>query len=143
MYPVISFTADTEFLGKKDEFLSIGSNKQKLIWFRKMDCLVMNAQGDADVDTVKAAVETSRLHTTTLIGEDTDLLILLLHYVKPRCKSLYFRSDKTTGKAKVYNINYLKEMIGNDLCSQLLFIHAMTGCDTTSRIFGVGKECFP
>src|SRR6218665_2835668 len=26
MYPVISFTADTEFSGKKDEFLSIGRN---------------------------------------------------------------------------------------------------------------------
>ena len=105
-----------------------------------MDCIVMNAQGDADVDIVKAAVEISRLHTTTLIGEDTDLLVLLLHYVKPHCKSLYFRSDKTTGRAKVYNINYLRELIGNDTCSQLLFIHAMTGCDTTSRIFGVGKR---
>ena len=40
----------------------------------------------------------------------------------------------------MYNINYLNEMIENDLCSQLLFIHAMTGCDTTFRIVGVGKE---
>src|SRR6218665_524336 len=31
-------------------------------------------------------------------------------------------------------------MIGDDMCSQLLFIHAITGCDTTSRIFGVGKK---
>ena len=65
MYPVISFTSYTEFSGKKDEFLSIGSNKQKLIWLvsdalRKMDWIVMNAQGDADFDMAKAAVETSR-----------------------------------------------------------------------------------
>src|SRR6218665_3961523 len=33
--------------------------------------------GDADTEIVKAAVETSHLHTTTLIGEDTDLLVLL------------------------------------------------------------------
>ena len=26
------------------------------------------------------------------------------------------------------------------MCSQLMFIHAMTGSDTTSRIFGVGKK---
>lgn len=26
------------------------------------------------------------------------------------------------------------------MCSQLLFIHALTGCDTTSRIFGVDKK---
>ena len=86
---------------------------------------------------MKTAVETSRLHTTTLIGEDTDLLVLLLCYhVKPHRKSFYFRSDKTTGNAKVENTNYLKEMIGNNMCSQLLllnFMHAMTGCDTTSQ----------
>ena len=40
----------------------------------------------------------------------------------------------------MYNINRLKVILGNDLCSQLLFIHAITGCDTTSRIFGVGKK---
>src|SRR6218665_610878 len=80
MYPVITFTAETEFSGKKEEFLSRSTNKQKLIWLvsdalRKMDCIddciVVNTSGDADVDIVKAAVETSRLHTTTLIGEDT------------------------------------------------------------------------
>jgi len=111
---------------------------------------MMKAQEDADVDIVKAALETSHLHITTLIGEDTDqsdLLVLLLHYhEKPHWKSLFFRSDKTTtSNAKVYNINHLKEMIRNNMCSQLLlnFMHAMTGCDTTSRILGVGKECFP
>ena len=40
----------------------------------------------------------------------------------------------------MYDINRLKDILGHDLCSQLLFIHAMTGCDTTSRIFGVGKN---
>ena len=32
-------------------------------------------------------------------------------------------------------------ILGNDLCSQFPFIHAITGgCDTTSKIFGVGKK---
>jgi len=69
----------------KDEFLSIGTNKQKLLWLvidevRKMDCIVMNTQGDAGVEIVMAAVETSSLHTTMLIGKDTDLLVLQFHY---------------------------------------------------------------
>ena len=38
----------------------------------------------------------------------------------------------------MYDINHLKEFLGQDICSQLLFIHAVTGCDFTSRIFGVG-----
>ena len=37
-------------------------------------------------------------------------------------------------------MNHLKEFLGQDICSQLLFIHALTGCDLTSRIFGVGKR---
>ena len=93
-------------------------------------------------DIVKAAVEASRLHTTTLIGEDTDLLVLLLYYAQGDTMALYFKSDRTKpdGSFKVYDINRLKDILGHDLCSQLLFIHAMTGCDTTSRIFGVGKK---
>ena len=147
IHPIVSFTADTQYTGKKDDFLSRGSNKQSLIRLlsdelRKRGCTVINAPGDTDVEIVKAAVSTSLLHTTTLIGEDTDLLILLLYYVQPACKSLYFRSDKCRGdgSVKVYSINRMREVLGNELCSHLLFIHAVTGCDTTSRIFGIGKK---
>jgi len=45
----------------------------------KRGCHVIQSPGDADVDIVKATVERSRLCTTTLVGEDTNLLILL-HY---------------------------------------------------------------
>ena len=31
-------------------------------------------------------------------------------------------------------------VLGRDFCSQLLFIHAFTGWDITSHIFGVGKK---
>ena len=95
---------------------------------------MINAPGDADVDITKAAVTLSLQYTTTLIGEDTDLLVLFIY--------LYLRSDKIrpNGSIKVYNINHLKEILGHDMCSYLLFIHAMTGCDTTSRIFGIGKK---
>ena len=41
------------------------------------------------------------------------------------------------------DIEYLKEVLRHDMCSQLMFIHPVTGCDTTSQIFGVGKKgCF-
>ena len=54
-------------------------------------------------------------------------------------KDLYFCSDKTY-TTKVHDINRLKAIIGPEICSQLLFIHAFTGCDSTSRIFGIGKK---
>ena len=32
-----------------------------------------------------------------------------------------------------------KKILGEELCEQLLFIHAFSGCDTTSSMFGIGK----
>lgn len=144
VHAVISFTEETVFDGKKDEFLSRDRNKQKMIdliseKLRGKGCEVINAPGDADVQIVKAAVLSSVTRSTTLIGEDTDLLVLLLHYTQQANKDLYFRSDKANAD-KVYHINELKMVMGEELCSQLLFLHAYTGCDTTSRIFGVGKK---
>ena len=144
VHAVISFTEETVFDGKKDEFLSRDTNKQKMIdliseTLRGKGCEVINAPGDADVPIEKAAVLSAVSHSTTLIGEDTDLLVLLLHYAQQANKDLYFRSDKANAD-KVYHINELKMVMGEELCSQLLFIHAYTGCDTTSRIFGVGKK---
>ena len=33
----------------------------------------------------------------------------------------------------------VKEQPGKEVCRNLLFLHATTGCDTTSRIYRVGK----
>ena len=32
-----------------------------------------------------------------------------------------------------------KSALGLDVCSNILFVHALLGCDTTSRILGIGK----
>ena len=56
--------------------------------------------------------------------------------------NLYFRSDKpkADGSIEVYHSNRIQEVPGHEMCSQFMFIHAMTGSDRTSRIFGVGKK---
>lgn len=106
---------------------------------QKKGCTVINAPGDPDVDIVKVAVKSSQHQSTTSIGESTTLLVLLLYYAEAENRSLYFHSNKPK-VPKVCNIGKMKEALGSDLCSQLLFIHAFTGCDTTSRIFSVGKK---
>ena len=69
------------------------------------------------------------------------MLILLLYCANDDCKDLYLiRSDKDQIKPRVYNIKVLKKLFGNDVCTDLLFAHAFTGCDTTSRVFGIGKK---
>ena len=92
----------------------------------KRGCHVIQSPGDADFDIVKATVERSRHCTTTLVGEDTDLLILLLHYSITNNEIIYFRSDanKQSKEHRVYNINLLKETLGDDVCNELLFVHA-------------------
>ena len=87
VHHVVSFTAQTDLSGKKEEFLSRYTNKQRLIQMisdqlRERDCIVVNAHGDADVDIVNTVVETYLQHTTTLIGKDTDLLVVLLYYAQ-------------------------------------------------------------
>ena len=56
--------------------------------------------------------------------------------------NLYFSSDKPKayGTIEVYHINRIQEVLGHEMCSQLMFIHAMPASDTTSQIFGVGKK---
>ena len=68
------------------------------------------------MDIVKAAVKASEHQPTTLIGEDTDLLILLLFYAGTKNRGLYFRSDKSKA-TKVYNISEMKQVLDSDLCS--------------------------
>ena len=105
-------------------------------------CHVIQSPGDADVDIAKATVERSRHCTTTLVGEDTDLLILLRHYSSTDNENTYFRSNanKQSTKRRLYNINLLKEILGVDICTKLMFAHAYSGCDSTSKIFGIGKK---
>ena len=79
------------------------------------------------------------LSSTTLIGEDTDLLVLLLYHTHASdVKDLYFRSDR--GKGPALDIKAMKEILKVEICDRLLLVHAITGCDTTSRIFGIGKN---
>ena len=80
-HPLVSVSPDTVFSGKKDEFLSRGSNKQALIniisgKLRDNGCNVINCEGDTDCKIVHAVIAASEYGSTTLIGEDTDLLVL-------------------------------------------------------------------
>ena len=81
----------TKFSGKKEGFLTNDINKQAIIkligsHLQERGCCFIHAEADADVDIVKAAVTMSSYKSTTLVGEDTDLLILLLYYANDDCK---------------------------------------------------------
>ena len=135
-----------KFVGQKEHFLANENNKQAFIsliseMLKKCGCTVYIADSDSDVDIVHAAVSSSENATTTAIGEDTDLLILLLYHAKNGGFKLYYRSDIRRGQSPnpVYDIHSIQSLLGNDTCKYLLFVHAFTCCDSTSRIFSIGK----
>ena len=43
------------------------------------------------------------------------------------------------GLGQVYNIKVFKKILTEAVCDDL-FIHVFTGCDSTSRVFGIGNK---
>ena len=98
---------------------------------------VHSAEKDADLLIVLTAVVLAENLCTVLIGDETNLLVLLCHYAKLNANRLYFKT-----KNKTWDILDLKSNMGSTLCSNILFIHSFLGCDTTSQILGIAKDRF-
>ncbi len=142
----VHFTGDMVIKSKKDEFLANEINKQRFInllsdCLEKAGCDTFHATHDADVLIVTKAVESAKAINTILVGDDTDLLILLVYHAELNAKDIFFAPEHkaNTKKKRLWNIKQLKETLGSSVCDKILFIHALLGCDTTSRIFGLGK----
>ena len=91
--------ANAVFASKRDNFLENASNKDQIIKLimqklRERRCSVNQAEDDADVSIVLVIVDRSRQCSCTLIGEGTDLLLLLLYYANCKNETLIFRSNK-------------------------------------------------
>ena len=78
----VHFTGSMIMNVKKDMFLSNKKNKQSFLCLlsRKLEqigCQVSHARGDADMLIVQTAIQSSSRFSKVLVGDDTDLLILL------------------------------------------------------------------
>ena len=80
--------------------------------------------------------------STVLIGDDTDLLILPICHTTLESCSLFSKpeSKKSNKNTPAWNILIVNEQLDLEICTHILFIHAILGCDTTSRLYGIGKE---
>ncbi|KAA0197500.1 hypothetical protein HAZT_HAZT003632 [Hyalella azteca] len=141
----VNFNHSTPSTTKKEQFLTNASKKQKFLNMLSQKlvsagCHVLQAEGDADVLIAKTAVECANECSTTVIGEDTDLLILLIFSTNPESEALYLHSNKKKGKKfPVWDIHWFQRSLGPEMCTLLPFVHAIAGCDTTSHLFGIGK----
>ena len=126
-------------------FLSNEGNKQQFISLlsRHLEAdgqVIRTSTGDADTLIVAHALRyTSQGKVVNVVTEDTDILVLLMHHWKDRMADVYFRSESNKKQPKLWRIHDLVTKAGNLVTSNLLFIHAWSGCDTTSASMAMVK----
>lgn len=96
--PEIVFTNDMHLINTKEEFLSNYKNKQRFIVqlakrLNEKGVMALHAESDADLKIVMTALECAVTASTIVIGEDTDLLILLLHYSNESHEEIHIKSE--------------------------------------------------
>ena len=144
--PAVSFDGDMILKMKKDMFLSNPANKQRFInllgeKLQLSGYTINHSSGDADLMIVQAAVESAKSTTTVLVGDDTDLLVLLCYHAETSAHELFFipQPKQRSITRKIWNIKETKSALGPETCADILFVHAVLGCDTTSALHGIGK----
>ena len=145
----VTFTGDMSVTTKKEQFLANKENKQRFISMlskelEKKNCETHHASRDADLLIVLKAIQSATITNTMLVGDDTDLIVLLCYHASLKSHDLFFRPEpkRTTKKpARIWNIKAVKQRLGPEVCKHILFMHAFLGCDsdTTSHLYGIGK----
>ncbi len=99
----VTFTETMQLTMKKAQFLSNTENKQRFINMLsaklvESNCRTHQASEDANLLIVKKAVESAYTVDIVLIGDDTELLILLIYHARVDSCALFFKSEpkKTT-----------------------------------------------
>ncbi len=100
---------------KKDQFLANRENKQQFIFMlsrelEKNNCKTHHASGDADLLIVQKTVQSATSSNTVLVGDDTDLIVLLCYHAKLESHDLFFRPEpkKNTKKLRIWDIKATK-----------------------------------
>ena len=129
---------------KKDAFLLNNHNKHLFLLMLGQQLTnagieVRHANGDADAPIVFTALEIAQQQgPVTVVGEDTDLLILLLHHYHIGIHSPVYLYSNASKMA--WNIGKANSLLGVELNQSILAIHTLCGCDTTSRIQSIGLQ---
>ena len=122
---------------------------------------VVHTPGDANTtivsEALKALSDENVVSKVLVMADDTDILCLLLHhYQREKTQAeLYIKNvtcknaSRTSGagaaredtlKTRVeYNIKDVLDHLGETIKKYILFGHAITGCDTLSAVYNLGK----
>ena len=118
---------------KKEYHLSNKDNKQRFIRMlgqslEHVGCETRHAKGDANVLIVETTVQSAITCETTLVGDNTYLLVLLCFHVKGDSCEVFFKPEVRSGTKKnprCWNIKYVQRVLGRAVCHNMLFAHAI------------------
>lgn len=147
----VSPRPDMKSHDKQDAFLNNAKNKTEFIkmlgqHLQQRNHSIHISKGDADTMIVNKVISFARnSQSMTVVAEDTDIFVMLLHHWGDGMAQVYLRREGRKGKqeaVKLYNIQEACEHITPAQKKYTLFIHAWSGCDTTSACYGQGKVQF-
>ena len=123
----------------KKNFMSSKRNKQQLIdlfssELIKNGVVVKHATGDADILVVKEAIEKAEFASPVIVHAlDTDIFITLLYHISTDSSMMM------TTKKGLVSVSDISDKLDAKLKECLPFVHAISGCDTVSATYGIGK----
>jgi len=93
----------------------------------------------ADLLIVLTNVRCSMSKPTILVRDDTNLLVLLCYLISYDLYPVYLHPRPKFNQDICLDIDKLQEHLGDDVCRNTLFLNSILGCDTTSKVYGLGK----
>lgn len=91
-------------------------------------CDVHHAKGDADLLVVEVAVDCAEHKDTVVIADDTDILVLLIHYAGRAKYNLWFKPNvkrESKKPQRCWNMSITRCHLGSTVCSSILFLHVL------------------
>lgn len=140
--PEILFDKSTKIDTTQEKFLSNEKNKDRMIKYLTTEFInsgvnFKQSKGDADTLIVNSALEhINNYDELFIVGEDVDLLVIMCGLTD--AKNIFLMKP---GRGKICTKYYAADCFGSEIIKQnIFFIHAISGCDTTSAIFRQGKK---
>ena len=101
-------------------------------------------RSDADILIAMAALEEARSGRRIVSwGDNTDLLVISLHHIELlSLGSVHICIMYRPSSVTCIDVYRLAQLIEGKLRDMILALHAISGCDTTSALYGMGRQSY-
>ena len=105
------------------------------------DQILRSNHEEADTRMILHAKHAARANRRLVLqSPDTDVLVLSVSLFRSLdCPELWFRTG-TKDRHRLIPVHDIALALGEKMCSSLPGFHAITGCDSTSSLAGIGKK---